>query len=221
VEAIGHVIPIAVAVAISSVPIMATILILLSPNRTRSAVPFLIGWVLGILVVVSVFTLIAQALPTARTQRQPDVAIAVLETLVGVAIVALSVIAFRRARHHPEATVPDPLKTHRSLGPWQALGLAFVLNLRPKGLLLAIAAGLTIRADAGDATDAVIAIAVYTAIGASSVAVPIVATLVAPKRTEPKLLSAREWLTRNGGTLTSLILFFIGVVVIGMGIARL
>ena len=32
-QAIGHVLPIAVAVAISSVPIMATILILLSPKR--------------------------------------------------------------------------------------------------------------------------------------------------------------------------------------------
>ena len=37
---------------------------------------------------------------------------------------------------------------------------------------------------------------------------------------EPKLIDAREWLTRNGGLLTSLILFFIGVVIIGMGIAR-
>ena len=45
-DAIGHVLPIALAVAISSVPIMATILILLSPKRGRSALPFLIGWVL-------------------------------------------------------------------------------------------------------------------------------------------------------------------------------
>ena len=219
-EAIGHIIPIAVAVAVSSVPIMATILILLSPHRTRSALPFLVGWVLGILVVVSVFTLVAQVVPTARTHRQPDVAVAALETLVGLAIIVLSVFAFRRARRHPEPAMPDPLKKQRSLGPWEALGLAFVLNLRPKGLLLAIAAGLTIRADATSATDAVVAIVVYTVIGASSVAVPVVATLAAPKRMEPKLLNAREWLTRNGGTLTSLILFFIGVVVVGMGVAR-
>lgn len=220
-EAIGHIIPIAVAVAVSSVPIMATILILLSPSRARAGLPFLIGWVAGMLVVVTVFTLVAQVVPTARTHRQPDVAIAVLETIVGIAIVILSVFAFRRSRRHPEPAMPDPLKAHRSLGPWEALGLAFVLNLRPKGLLLAIAAGLSIRADASSTTDAIVAIGIYTVIGASSVAVPIVATLVAPKRMEPKLVDAREWLTRNGGTLTSLILFFIGVVVIGMGIARL
>ncbi|MDY0910444.1 GAP family protein [Microbacterium sp. CFBP9034] len=219
-EAIGHIIPIAVAVAVSSVPIMATILILLSPNRARAALPFLIGWVIGILLVVTVFTLVAQVVPTARTQRQPDTAVAVLETLVGVVIVALSVISFRRSRHHPEPAMPDPLKARRSLGPWEAFGLAFVLNLRPKALLLAIAAGLSIRADASSTSDALISIAIYTVIGASSVAVPIIATLAAPKKMEPKLVDAREWLTRNGGLLTSLILFFIGIVVIGMGIAR-
>lgn len=220
-EAIGHLLPIAVAVAVSSVPIMATILILLSPNRTRSALPFLIGWVAGILIVVTVFTLIAQFVPTARTHRQPDVAVAVLETAVGVAIVVLSVISFRRSRRHPEPALPDPLKKRRVLGPWEALGMGLILNVRPKGLLLAIAAGLTIRADAQSLTDAIVAIVIYTVIGASSVAVPVIATLVAPKRMEPKLVEAQEWLSRNGGTLTSVILFFIGVVVIGMGIARL
>lgn len=220
-EVIGLILPIAVAVAVSSVPIMATILILLSPSRTRSAMPFLIGWAAGLLIVVTVFTLLAQAVPTARTQRQPDVAVAVLEIAVGVAIIVLSVFSFRRSRRHPEPAMPDPLKKRRALGPWEALGMGFILNLRPKGLLLAIAAGLTIRADAQSPTDAIVAIVLYTVIGASSVAVPVIATLVAPTRTEPKLVSAREWLARNGGTLTSVILFFIGVVVLGMGIARL
>ena len=219
-EAIGHIIPIAVAVAISSVPIMATILILLSPNRGRSALPFLIGWIAGILIVVTLFTLVAQVVPTARAPRQPDVEIAALETLVGIAMVVLSVFSFRRSRNNPVPVVPDPLEAHRSLGPWEAFGLAFVLNLRPKALLLAIAAGLSIRADSTSLTDALVSIAIYTVIGASTVAVPIIATLADPKRMEPKLIDAREWLTRNGGLLTSLILFFIGVVIIGMGIAR-
>ena len=65
-QAIGHILPFAVAVALSSVPIMATIFILLSPNRSRSSLPFLIGWVLGIAVVVTLCTLGAQAIPSPR-----------------------------------------------------------------------------------------------------------------------------------------------------------
>ena len=69
-QAIGHILPIALAVAISSVPIMATIVILLSPERSQTAMPLLIGWVLGIAVVVSVCTLGAQLMPTPRSPRQ-------------------------------------------------------------------------------------------------------------------------------------------------------
>ena len=46
-QALGALLPIAVAVAFSSVPITVTILILLSPNRNRAALPFLVGWVIG------------------------------------------------------------------------------------------------------------------------------------------------------------------------------
>ena len=56
-SALGPLLPIAVAVAVSSVPIMATILILLSPKRNRSAIPFLIGWLVGMAAVVVVAAL--------------------------------------------------------------------------------------------------------------------------------------------------------------------
>ncbi|MGO7983611.1 hypothetical protein ACC691_37840 [Rhizobium johnstonii] len=65
-QGIGHVIPIALAVAISSVPIMATLLILLSPKRDESALPFLIGWVLGMVLIVTICTLGASAIPAPR-----------------------------------------------------------------------------------------------------------------------------------------------------------
>jgi len=220
-EAIGHVLPIALAVAISAVPIMATIIILLSPNRPKLAIPFLIGWMLGILVVVTVFTLAAQAVPTSRTPRQPDVIVGGIEIVVGVAMILLALYSWRRAKGRPSPEVPKWLASSGSLRPWESFGLAFVLNLRPKGLLLATAAGLTIRADAETTGAAIVAIAVYTLVGASTVVVPIIATLAAPERMQPRLVAAREWLTANGGALTSLILLFIGVVVTGMGIARL
>ena len=46
-SAFGTLLPIALAVAVSSVPITLTILILLSPKRNQVAIPFLIGWVVG------------------------------------------------------------------------------------------------------------------------------------------------------------------------------
>src|SRR5687767_10294001 len=105
-SAIGQLLPLALAVAISSVPIMATILILLSPRRGQSAVPFLVGWVLGILVVVSLSTLFAQVVPAARSPRRADTTIGTIEILIGVALVVIAIIAWRRARHNPSDAMP-------------------------------------------------------------------------------------------------------------------
>ena len=169
-QAIGHLLPFAVALALSAVPILATLFILLSPNRSRSALPFLIGWVVGIFVVAALCTLVAQAVPAARSPRRPDTVIGALEIIIGAALIVLAIFSFRRARKRAATPIPNWLKSSGSLGPWSSLGLALVLNIRPKALLIAVAAGLTVRADADTLTDAVIALAIYTVIAASTVA---------------------------------------------------
>ncbi|MGZ0712919.1 GAP family protein (plasmid) [Coraliomargarita sp. W4R53] len=220
-QTLGHLLPLAVAFAVSSVPITAAIFILLSPNRSRSAMPFLLGWVSGAFVVVSACTLLAHAISTPRLPRRPETTIGALEIVVGAALILLAVVTWLRARRVSDPKAPTWLGALKRVGPWTALGVALLLNLRPKAVLLAIAAGLAIRADTHTAPAALIAIAVYTVIGVSTVALPIIATLVSPTKMEPHLVSAREWLLRNGSTVTSVILVIIGVVVIGVGIARM
>lgn len=223
-QAVGLIVPIAIAVAVSSVPIVTMLVILLSPHRSRTAVPFLLGWVGGILLVVSICALLAQAVPTPRSSRRPDTAIGMLEILVGTILIVLGVISWLRERRRgrpSSASTPAWLSRAGDLGPWSALGLGLVLNVRPKGLLLAIAAGLTVRADAGTVPVAILAIVLYTLIGGSTVAVPIIATIASPTRMEPRLVAADDWMRRNGTTLTSVIIGVIGLAIVGMGIARL
>ena len=217
-QAIGHILPIALAVALSSVPIMVTIYILLSPDRSRSAMPFAVGWVIGLALVIGICALLAQLVPAPRVPQRADTTVGTLEMLVGLALVVIGIFSFRHARHTPSPAVPKFLQ--RTPGPWESFGLAIVLNLRPKALLLAIAGGLTIRGDTRSVTEALVVIAVYTIIGASTVVGPIIATLVAPKRMEPRLTSLRDWLIRNGEAMTALIVVMIGVVIVGMGLAR-
>jgi hypothetical protein len=221
VQAIGHVLPIGIAVAFSLIPIMITMLILLSPNRSRSAVPFLAGWVAGIVIVVSLCALLARAVPASHSTRHPDTVLGVIEIIVGAAVVLVALLSWRWLQRRPTRSSPKWLDSARSMGPWSALGMGFVLNVRPKGILLAIAAGLTVRADSGSVPEAVVAIAVYTVIAASTVAVPVIVALAAPGRMEPKLVAFQEWLRRNGRTLTSVVVIVIGVVIVGMGIERL
>lgn len=219
-QALGGLLPIAVAVAVSSVPITVTILILLSPNRNRAALPFLVGWVTGVAAVIILSALFASALP-APPRRGPDTVTAVLAMMVGAALIVLGVINLRRDAQSKDAGVPHWLSRVDSFGALVAFAVAVLLDFRPKGLLLGIAAGLALHAASVKAGEAAVLVAIYTVIATSTVVVPIVASFLAPRRVEPKLLAARDWMTHNGQLLTSLMMFVIGVVILGYGITQL
>lgn len=219
-QAIGQTLPLALAAAISSVPITAMILILLSPKRSQSAVPFLVGWVLGMAAVVSLGALGAHVVPVARG-TQPDVALAVGEILVGAALILLAYVSWARSRRHASGAMPRWLRTIGSLGAWSAFGVAFALNLRPKGLLLGIAAGLVIRGADLSIAESTIVIGIYSIVGASTIVIPIIMTLSAPHRMEPRLVAAQSWLQEHHTIVSSLILVMIGIVAIGNGLTRL
>ena len=219
-SALGPLLPIAVAVAVSTVPIMATILILLSPKRNQSAIPFLIGWVVGMAVVVVIAAVGANALPV-RPFRAQQKAIAIGQIVVGTALLVAAVMAWRRAARAPADKGNGWLDRVDRMGPVAALGLALALNLRPKALLLGAAAGLSVAGSSLRTTDAVIVLAIYVGLASSTVIVPIVATLVAPARMQPRLVLARDWLSHNSAHITVVVLVMVGFVILGAGISQL
>jgi hypothetical protein len=218
-QALGALLPIAVAVAFSSVPLTVTILILLSPNRGRAALPFLVGWVIGVAAVISLSAAGAAILSQPLRRRQ-DTAIAILEILIGSALIVLAAVYLRR-RSQTSRGLPRWLAAVDSFGPLVSFGMAVVLSFRPKGFLLGIAGGLALSAASVKPDEAVLLIIIYTAIATSTVVIPIVASFVAPRTMEPRLVSARDWLIGNGRILTSLMMFMIGVVILGGGLIQL
>jgi Sap, sulfolipid-1-addressing protein len=216
-QALGGLIPIAVAVAFSSVPITVTILILLSPNRNRAALPFLVGWVFGVAAVIIFSALGASALPE-PPRRGADTTTAVLEMIIGAALIVLGVVNLRRGER---AGLPGWLSAVDSFGALASFGVAVLLDFRPKGLLLGIAAGLTLHAASVRPSQLGVLIFIYTVIATSTVVVPVAASLIAPRKMEPRLIAARDWLAHNGRILTSSMMFMIGVVILGAGLSKL
>jgi hypothetical protein len=219
-QALGGLLPIAVAVAISSVPITVTVLILLSPNRNRAALPFLVGWVTGVVAVIVLSALGASALPE-PPRRGPDIVTAVLHIMIGIALVVLGVVSLRRSSQTEHAVLPRWLSAVDSFGALSAFGVAVLLDFRPKGLLLGIAAGLALHSASPRAGEAAALIVTYTVIATSTVVIPIMASLIAPQWMEPRLIAARDWLAHNGRVLTSSMMFMIGVVILGVGLTEL
>ena len=109
-----------------------------------------------------------------------------------------------------------------SMMPSKALVLGLLLSaVVPKNLLLALSAGVIVREAGLTVSEASVVIIVFTAIATSTVAIPVVAHLVAPARMRGPFESLREWLVENNVTIMVLLLLLIGVVMIGNGIANL
>jgi hypothetical protein len=219
-QALGSLLPIGVAAALSSVPIMATILILLSEQRNKSAAPFLVGWVLGALILVSVGTIAANSIPQPRP-RHSDTTAGVLQILLGAALVVLSLRAMLRRGVSAGGQASKWTEMVGGFGAVKSFGLALALNLRPKGLILTAAASLALRSAELDVGDTAVLVVVYSAIATSTVTIPILATLVSPDRMEPRLIDARDWLDEHGDVVTATIMLMIGVIIIGSGIGKL
>jgi hypothetical protein len=87
--------------------------------------------------------------------------------------------------------------------------------------VLALSAGVIVSEAELSVGEASVLIVVFTVIATSTVAVPVVAHLVAPARMHGPFQRLREWLVENNVTIMGLLLFLIGVVMIGNGIASL
>jgi hypothetical protein len=136
-------------------------------------------------------------------------------------LIVLGVVNLRRSSRSEHTGLPHWLSAVDSFGALVSFAVAVLLNFRPKGLLLGMAAGLALHAASVRAGEDAVLIAIYTVIATSTVVVPIAASLIAPRWMEPKLIASRDWLAHNGSILTSSMMFMIGVVILGTGIAEL
>ena len=219
-EVIGALLPLALGVAISPIPIIAAILMLLSPKAKGTSVGFLLGWVLGIVVAVVLFTLLAAVIPEGDADAAKPVA-GTIKILLGAALLFLAVRQWRsRPKAGEEPALPKWMAAIDTMTAGRGFGLGFLLAaVNPKNLLLGAAAGVIVGTAGLALGEAAVAVLVFVLVAASSVAIPVIAYLVASKRMAAPLESLRTWLVHNNAAVMSVLLLVIGVVVIGKGIA--
>jgi hypothetical protein len=221
--AIGELLPLAVAIAISVTTIITTVLMLLSPKaRGRSTVGLLAGCVVGVGGAVALFALLPSVLPT-RDSSGSSLEAAVIKIVIGVLLVVLALSQWRgRPARGERAELPKWMAGVDSMMPGKALVLGVLLSaVVPKNLLLAVSAGVIVGEARLSVGQASVVIVVFTAIATSTVAAPVVANVVAPSRTRGPFEKLREWLVENNVAIMVLVLLLIGVVMIGNGIASL
>src|SRR3954467_12068166 len=146
-QVVGDLLPLALGVAISPIPIIAVILMLLAPKAGGTSAGFLVGWLIGIAGTTTVFLLLAGILDQG-TDAEPSAGASWIKLALGVLLLVLAAGQWRgRPEPGQQPQLPKWMTAIDRFTAVKAAGLGLVLSaVNPKNLLMCVAAGSTIAA---------------------------------------------------------------------------
>ena len=218
-SALGEILPYAIGVAISPVPIIAVILMLFSTRARQNGPAFLIGWVVGLTAVV----VIVLAVATGVDASGPSTATAILEAALGLLLVVLGIKQWSgRPGPGDTASMPKWMASIDSIKPGRALVLGLVLSgVNPKNLTLAIGAALAITGAGLAESEQAVAVIVFVLLGSLTILVPVLYSIVGGESARTMLDGWKTWLGANNATVMAVLLVVIGTVLFGKGVGAL
>ena len=221
-QVIGDILPLALAVAICPLPIIAVILMLFSDGARAKSLAFLLGWVVGIVVAMTVLISVAST-QSLSTGGEPSDTSSWIKLILGLLLVVAAAGQWRkRPTPGEEPTMPGWMAKIDTLGPLGAIGLGILLSaLNPKSLLLIAGGAVTIVQADLSSTDTAIVVGVFTLIAASTVAIPALGYLFLGDKIQPALNEAKAWLSMHNAAVMSVLLLVIGVTLFGKGLGAL
>ncbi|WP_072690207.1 GAP family protein [Rhodococcus marinonascens] len=214
--AIGQLLPLAVGVAISPIPIIAVILMLLSARAGGASAGFGLGWIAGILIVTAIFVLVAGGIDTSDSDEQ-SAAASWVRVVLGALLLLLAARQWRS--RDADSEPPRWMRAIDDLNFVKSTGLGFALvAVNPKNLLLCVSAGVAIGSAGVSGGGQIGALVVYTVLAGSTVLIPVIAYAVAADKMRGTLNDVRAWLQANNAAVMSVLLLVIGAVVLGKGV---
>ena len=216
---LGALLPLAIAVTISPIPIIAEILLLFTKKPVAAASAYLAGFVIGVAVVLGILVIVANAINL--SESGPSKGAGTLQLVLGV---ALLVAAVRRFRHRPKegevAPTPKWMDGIASFTPGRSLGVGAAIGAaNPKNIAVGVAAAAAISSAGLSAGQSIVSIVVYVIIGAIGVAAPLVVMVSLGDRAQGILENWKSWLGQNNATVMAVLLLVFGVVLVGKGVA--
>lgn len=218
-ESIAEVLPYAVGVAISPVPVIAVILMLFSARAKVNGPMFLAGWVAASGAVSAIAYVLADAGDAATDTTAAD-AISWGQIAAGA---FLLLVAARQWRRRPtagtDAEMPTWMAGIDSFSPFKSFTLALLLaGVNPKNLLLSAGAGAAL-AQLGPATsDAVVSWIVYVVLASVTIAGPVVYYLFGGDHAKRTLDDMKAWLAAHNAAVMATLFVVFGAKLIAEGL---
>jgi threonine/homoserine/homoserine lactone efflux protein len=220
-QAIGNLLPSAIGVALSPIPIIAVILMLGTPRAKSNGPAFALGWIVGLVVVSVIVLLVASGADKSDSGKSTTVDI--VEIVIG-ALFLLMALGQWRKRPQPGVT-PETPKWMAAIDQFtigKSLGLGAILSgANPKNLALTLAAAASIAQAGLSAGGATVAIAVFVAIGSVTVAGPVLFDVFAAEKASGPLDAIKQFMSDHNAVIMMIIFLVLGAKLIGNGIAGL
>lgn len=219
IEVIGDLLPSAIGVAVSPVPIIAVILMLGTPRARSTGAAFAVGWIAGLVLVSIVILLVAgdSSDPDSSAASGVDWG----QVLFGLLFLVLAVRQWQsRPRAGAEPEMPKWMAALDTFSAAKCLGLGAVLSgVNPKNLALTAAAAATIaRADLSGG-DTALATGVFVVLASLTVVGPVVFYLVAPGSASGPLGTLKQFLSDHNTAIMIVLFVVLGAKLLGAGLA--
>ncbi|MGB8021185.1 MAG: GAP family protein [Candidatus Nanopelagicales bacterium] len=217
-DLVGTLLPLALVVGLSPLPITPAVLILMTPRARANSAAFLGAWVGALTGVTAVALLLAGS----RDPGEPtEAGIGWIQVLTGTVFLVMAAAKWLR-RPAPGAAKEPPrwMAALGSYGPGQSARLGAALAAaNPKNLLMALAGGAEIAALADGAAATVAATVGFVAVGSIGVGTPILTHRILGERAAPVLARWKTWLEGNSTALAVGVLLVLGGALLVKGLA--
>ncbi len=211
-------IPLALVIALSPLSIIPAVLVLQAPRPRPTGLAFLGGWLLGLAVLTAIFVAASGAL--GGLHKSPPTWASWLRVVLGSGLIAFGIYRWLTRHGHTES--PKWMRSFATITPRRAgiTGLVLVV-VRLEVLILCAAAGLAIGSSGLGVTADWIIAAVFVAVAASSVAIPVLAYAGAGHRLDDPMARLKNWMEQNNAALLAAVLVVIGLMVLYNGVHAL
>jgi hypothetical protein len=211
-DAFFNMLPAAIGVAISPIPIASVFLMLMSVRAAKNGAAFAFGW-LTALTAVTLGVLWLAGREDLAAGGEPSTATALIMLIIGLLFLAMALKNWQvRPRKGSEPQTPKWMAALDRFGPIKAFVLAFLLaGLNPKNLSLTVAGVLAIATAGINGSEQAILAIVFIAIGSVTVVLPVLFALMAKQRSARFLSVGKGWLIRNNAVIMAVILLLLGI----------
>ena len=218
-QAIGDILPLAIGVAISPVPIIAVVLMLGTPRARANGPAFAAGWLAGLTIVGAVVLLLASG--NASEPGGPAEWVSVLKLVFGVLFLLIAARIWRgRPKPGQEAQMPKWMQAIDTFTAGKSLGAGVLLSaVNPKNLALTIAAATAIAQTGISGGEQAVALAVFVILGSLTILAPVAIYFVMGAKAKEILDGLKGFMAAHNAAIMTVLLLVLGAKLIGDAIA--